>query len=220
MTKDCFIRGFFDLHAGKITKNCDGCWVWTGAKTGFGHGAVTTGARVTMAHRAAYEAAHGEGKARGSMVLHSCHNPACVNPSHLSLGDHSENMRQMREAGRSVAGEKQVMAKLNNEKVVAIRRRIGSGETLMALAVEYGVTHQVIKKAATGQTWRHIPGEVKPQSIRLGKGAAQILTAEDAKAIRRDLDGGCSKKAISASYGISLSTVYAISAGRIWGAAA
>lgn len=220
MTKDCYIKDFFQVHGEKIERHESDCWVWIAAKTGFGHGAVSTGVRNTMAHRSAYEARHGEGTARGRMVLHSCHNPACVNPNHLSLGDHDENMRQMREAGRSVVGEKQPAAKLNDEKVMAIRRRVGAGETLCALAKEYAVTHQVVKKAAVGQTWSHLPGAVKPRNIRMAKGAATVLSKESAAAIRAAVRSGSRRADLAQSYGVSLPTINAIMTGRIWKEAA
>ncbi|HEY1309296.1 MAG TPA: HNH endonuclease signature motif containing protein [Vicinamibacterales bacterium] len=81
------------------------CWLRSGAAHGqMGYAAFKpTGWRVPMgAHRYSWLLHFGEIPA-GSYVLHICHNPRCVNPGHLYLGTHAENMRDMVVSGRSAA---------------------------------------------------------------------------------------------------------------------
>lgn len=77
----------------------DTCWVWTGGK-GRGRYGVwappkTTGRKMGMAHRFAYESLVGP-IPDGLEIDHLCQNPPCVNPSHLEPVTHEENMLRVR----------------------------------------------------------------------------------------------------------------------------
>lgn len=57
-------------------------------------------------------------------VRHSCDNPRCINPEHLHLGTHADNMQGRSERGRNpdVSGELNPKAILTTEDVQYIRR--------------------------------------------------------------------------------------------------
>ncbi|WP_405470627.1 HNH endonuclease signature motif containing protein [Morganella morganii] len=75
------------------------CWEWTGTIGSYGYGMVGVNGKRIPAHRYMYEIAKGE-IPKGAVIMHSCDNPACINPDHLSVGTHTDNMRDMVNKGR------------------------------------------------------------------------------------------------------------------------
>jgi hypothetical protein len=74
----------------------------------------------------------------------------------LSRAAMVERWRQERRPNGRLVGEASPAARLTEAAVVAIRRRRAAGETLAALAAEYGVTPYTIDKVAKREAWRHV----------------------------------------------------------------
>lgn len=97
-----------------------GCFVWQLSLTA-GAGRVLVNGRKQYAHREMYRLAHGP-IPEGMVVRHTCDNHACINPDHLILGTHADNMRDMAERGRSTKGRK--LTSEHRQKVsIALRGR-------------------------------------------------------------------------------------------------
>lgn len=168
----------------KVDHPDEGCWTWLGARNLRGYGVIGfPGRRNMLAHRAAYVLLVGP-IPDGLFVLHKCDNPACVRPDHLRLGNHTENMAEMRERGRSLIGNRNssrrhperlqrgddhwtrrrpelltpfthAKVRLTREQVAAIRARYAAGGVSQrTLAQEYGVSRSTIADIVAGRIWK------------------------------------------------------------------
>jgi hypothetical protein len=92
------------------TSSKDECWLWTARSqtdNGRTRGKFSANRKDYFAHRVAAIIFHGK-PADGLECLHSCDNPMCCNPYHLSWGTHLQNMRDCRSRGRNITAEKLV----------------------------------------------------------------------------------------------------------------
>ena len=76
-----------------------GCWEFSGARHSSNYGQLSVGGKTTYAHRLMYEIHNGDyllsDHIQGDVIMHTCDNPPCVNPSHLRKGTHQDNMDDM-----------------------------------------------------------------------------------------------------------------------------
>ena len=90
--------GMFDSV--RLNEN-SGCLEWTGHIDKYGYGKKSNfRGRPELAHRVAAILWLGFQPAPGLCVLHRCDNPACVNPKHLFIGTHTDNIRDCVAKGR------------------------------------------------------------------------------------------------------------------------
>lgn len=146
-----------------VIKHDDGCWDWIGSRNMNNYGQLSlTRVKPIAAHRASW-IIHNGPIPKGAHVLHKCDNPPCTRPSHLTLGDHKENMRQMSERKRSPkpVGELSSWAKLTEIQVRGIKQLLQNNERVVDVARKYNVSETCISAIKNGKNWKHVILEEK-----------------------------------------------------------
>lgn len=147
-----------DFWSSFIPEPNSGCWLWDGSVTDKGYGVVNRGRQKgeERAHRWSWRIHYGP-VPDGLHVLHKCDMPCCVNPQHLFLGTHNDNMCDMRRKGRLVNlhGEAHGNAKLTADAVREIRETRGI-QTNAAVAARLGVSPSTVSMVRAGKVWRRI----------------------------------------------------------------
>jgi hypothetical protein len=83
-------------------------------------------------------------------VLHKCDNPSCVNPEHLWLGFHEDNMKDMTLKSR-------MSHRLNLEDAMNIINELKNDINPKLLAKKYNVCTATIYHIKSTTTWKHLP---------------------------------------------------------------
>jgi predicted DNA-binding protein (UPF0251 family) len=149
----------------------------------------------------------------GMVVRHTCDEPSCINPDHLILGTHADNVADRVARDRSAKGIENGRAKLTPEDVDYIHKH--PEETHASLARRFDVTPKVIWCVRYGLKWQHCrpAGEI-PAS---GEWNRHIkLTAADIPVIRRLAAEGVSHRRIGLRFGVNKTTISRIIGGERW----
>jgi hypothetical protein len=129
------------------------CWIWKACKTIDGYGTFWFDGKMVRAHKFIYEYINGK-ILKGLEVRHKeCHNPSCVNPDHLDIGTHQDNMSDMVLAGRQAKGETNGRSKLTQNSVEVIRELYPQGITQESLAEMFGVSDVQICLIVNNKSW-------------------------------------------------------------------
>ena len=132
------------------------CWIWTAGHFVSGYGAFNVAKTPIYAHRLCWTLTR-DAIPSGLEVLHHCDNPPCVNPDHLFLGTHADNMADMASKERKQWGEAHYKAKFTETTVKEVRKLYAQGGiTQRAIAARYGVCQQAISRIIVRKTWDHL----------------------------------------------------------------
>jgi hypothetical protein len=146
----------------QYVEKTDDCWLWTGAirnrkiKRG-GYGVFYIDGKNLISSRVAYElwiAPIDE----GMKVRHKCDNRKCVNPDHLEIGTHQDNMDDMKSRGRQSKqnGENHGNHKLTNDDIFEMKILNGFGFTNVEIAKRFSISDGMVCMILKGKRWGHI----------------------------------------------------------------
>lgn len=143
--------------ANKTQKDITGCLLFKGVLDAFGYGRIWANGKWNRVHRIVWTLVNGP-IPPGKHVLHTCDVRNCINPKHLFLGTHKDNMQDAAIKGRlsnrpTKCGENHGCHKLTDKEVRAIRK---DKRLQTIIAKEYGVTFQCISKIKNRRTWKHL----------------------------------------------------------------
>lgn len=182
-TRDSKCKGFCDMHYRRLLKNGsvydygsrkvdigndverfhkkyiideNNCWIWQGGTRGSDiskqYGRHFANGKSINAHRFSYSIHIGE-IPEGIYVCHKCDVPLCVNPNHLFLGTHNDNMKDMVQKNRSYKGRgenKKGKSKLTNKQAYEIKNNKLSQSKLGKI---YGVAQTTIGRIKRGVSY-------------------------------------------------------------------
>lgn len=139
------------IKAKTVVDEATGCWIWQLRLNEGGYGRMSYNGRTELAHRASYKIHCGPIEP-GLYVLHQCDTRSCVNPAHLKLGTHRDNMAEMVVRGRARGHlPTERYSALTIEQVREIR---DADERVCVLARRYKVAHSTVSRIKSGKAWR------------------------------------------------------------------
>lgn len=137
-------------------KKTDNCWLWIGYRDRNGYGKLNYQGGPQLASRISWLLHHGS-IPEGLCVCHKCDNPQCVNPEHLFVGTHADNMQDMTEKGRAkkrgLKGEELHQSKLTEETVRMIR---SNEESDAVIAKKLGISRVTVYDIRKRRSWAHL----------------------------------------------------------------
>jgi hypothetical protein len=203
----------------RFIKDEKGCRIRThGATNRDGYPTTSYKGKTLNLCRVMYETVYGL-IPPGMVVRHKCDNRQCINPEHLEVGTHADNVKDMDQRGRRAVGERNNQAKLTEAAVLVIK---GSDTNAKELAEKFGVGVDAINRVRQGKTWTHVGEKITPPAPKtmdeeriqkLRQSGICKLTENKAREIRSSDELSCD---LARKYGVSKATIRRVRQGVIW----
>lgn len=197
----------------------ESCWDWEFGVTAGGYGQMAYKCKKYASHRLSWSYYNDKSIPKGCVIMHTCDNPKCVNPSHLKLGTQKDNVADMMAKGRfkdyNKKGSNNPQSVVNPDHVIDIYTSNG---THKAISEKYGYKLSTVANIRIGRGWTHITNNLVKGSR--GKAGAKgelngkcTLTEDIVKEIY-EREG--SAKELARFFLCSYNAIYGIKSGATW----
>ena len=156
----------------KVASGADeACWPWKRAVssgTSQGYGSFFLSGRRVGAHRVAWILTHGS-VPEGLDVLHSCDNPPCCNPRHLSVGTHDRNLKDASARGLLTVPHprnRRLTTEQVNDLLAYVLEANGRRGAITEAAARWGVTQPYVSMLIRGKRRQYDTPSAKPRLVR------------------------------------------------------
>ncbi len=221
------------------------CWPWTAALNDQGYGVLSINHSAFLASRVALFIATGEDP--GELVaMHSCNNPPCCNPTHISGGTMKENTRYAIECGRFIPeecgraaagnvpkGEDHYCAKMTERNVQWVRLYYlqHPWASVTALGEMFEISEPSMSEILHRKMWVHVRPvrgiAVLPDGVTIagrndttprGEGHYNTKLSDDlVREIRKRYAGGDgTTRSLGEAYGLSVGPMHALLSKKTW----
>lgn len=197
------------------------CWLWTAGTKNAGYGYFALpGKKLVLSHRLSFQLANGVELDSEKHVCHRCDRPSCVNPSHLFVGTHKQNMDDRDSKMRQPYGEKNGQARLTESQVLEIRE-IGRSIPQTAVAKKFGISRAAVGDILSGRRWKHVGGTlVDRTSEHANKPSCErhAMAKLDWNRVRsiRAVAGQLSIREIARREGVDRKSIQRVIRGKTW----
>lgn len=127
------------------------CWLWNPKLSDQGYAVIKYHQKAYKVYRVMWERANGETIPAGMSACHRCDNPACVNPEHIFIGTHDENMRDMISKGRQSAPRG-----LTDDQVRTIRAAVKGGARQKDVCDAMGIGSDTVSRIVNYKLYKNV----------------------------------------------------------------
>lgn len=155
-----------DFNARLVMGAADECWLHgLFPRAGNGYAQFKVRGKFWAAHRVSCWLTHGA-PAKGQYALHSCDEPACVNPAHLRWGSPADNAADRKASGRATGAR--INERLSVAQISDIKLLLAAGWHPSAVARAFGIGANSVWRIKRGQRFAEIDGP-SPIDGRIGR---------------------------------------------------
>lgn len=204
------IKRFWD----QVHKGAPGeCWPWTGSADKDGYGTVGFNYKTYRSHRVSMKLSTGQQPDGHGM--HSCDNPPCCNPSHLSPGTDKQN-QAFRKGNPRFSGENHGNSRVSNADAANILIEWNAGARGKDLAAKYGVSGAAISSIIHGKNHKTSTGVSAPVKRNSEHHHRSKLNWEKVRQVRARHVAGESNASLAKEFGVSGALISLIVTLKIW----